>query len=299
MTYGALVDQAAIDPDAFNAFEARGWDEKAAGYDRFFGRITGRLVGPLLDAVSVAPGTRLLDLASGPGYAAAEAVERGASVVGVDVAGAMITLARRLHPGLEFRQADAHELPFDDGSFDAAVANCLILHLGRPDQAMAEFARVLRPGGRLALTAWDLPDRASFLGVFLAAVADAGATPPQDLPTGPDFFRFSVDEEFDALLRRHGLEDRAVTTIAFTHRVATADELWDGFLGGTVRSDRGPARGNSATHPRSLRSARSGISSGRGARASGLRQARQRSQARRRTERRATTPDRRLTPEAQ
>ncbi len=234
--YVAVVGQPAIDPDAFNAFEAGGWEEKAAGYDRFFGRITGRLVEPLLDVASVGPGTRMLDLATGPGYVAARGAERGASVVGVDVAGAMVSLARRLHPGLDFRRADAHELPFDPASFDAVVGNFLILHLGRPEQAMAGFVHVLGPGGRLALTAWDLPERARFLGVFLDAVAEAGATPPEDLPTGPDFFRFSADEEFDAIMRDHGLQDRAVRTIAFTHRVATADELWDGLLGGTVRT---------------------------------------------------------------
>ncbi len=227
---------AAIDPDAFNAFEAEGWEENAEGYDRFFGSITGHLVEPLLDAASVGAGTRMMDLASGPGYVAGRAVERGASVVGVDVAGAMVSLARRLHPGLDLRQADAHDLPFEDGSFDAVVGNFLILHLGRPEQAVAGFVRVLRPGGRLALTAWDLPERARFLGVFLDAVAEAQATPPENLPAGPDFFRFSVDDEFDALFREHGLEDRVVRTVAFTHRVATADELWDGLLGGTVRT---------------------------------------------------------------
>ena len=57
------MGQAAIDPDAFNAFEAEGWEEKATGYDRFFGAITGQLVEPLLDAASVDAGTRMLDLA--------------------------------------------------------------------------------------------------------------------------------------------------------------------------------------------------------------------------------------------
>jgi SAM-dependent methyltransferase len=229
------VGQAAIDPDAFNAFEAGGWEEKAAGYDRFFGDITGRVVDPLLDAAGVGPDTRTLDLATGPGYVAARAADRGASVVGVDVATAMLALARRLNAALDFRQGDAHELPFDDASFDAVVGNFLILHLGRPERAAAEFVRVLRRDGRLALTVWDLPSRARFLGVFLDAVAEAEARPPDDVPTGPDFFRFSVDEEFDALLRDHGLEDREVRTIAFTHRVSGADELWDGLLGGTVR----------------------------------------------------------------
>jgi SAM-dependent methyltransferase len=231
-----VVGHPAIDPDAFNAFEARGWEAKAAGYNHFFGGTTGRFVDPVLDAVSVGPGTRLLDLATGPGYVAARAAQRGASVVGVDASGAMITLAGRLHPGLDFRQLDVHTLPFEAGSFDAVVGNFLILHLGRPEQAMAGFVRVLRPGGRLALTAWDVPERAGFLGVFLDAVAEAGAKAPADVPRGPNFFRFSVEEEFDALMRDNGLEQRAVDSIAFTHRVANANELWEGLLGGTVRT---------------------------------------------------------------
>lgn len=224
-----------IDPDAFNAFEASGWETKADGYDRFVGGVTGRFVEALLDAAAVGEGTRMLDLATGPGYAAAAAAERGASVVGVDIAAAMVAVARRLHPGLEFRQADAHDLPFADASFDAVVGNFLILHLGRPERGMAEFARVLRPGCRVALTSWDYPDRARVLGVFQDAVTEAGAAPPPDLPAGPDLFRFADDHEFDALMREHGLEERTVTTIAFTHHVPSLDELWDGFLAGSLR----------------------------------------------------------------
>jgi SAM-dependent methyltransferase len=229
------VDDATIDADAFNAFEASAWEAKAGGYDRFLGGVTGRFVELLLDAARVREGTRLLDLATGPRYAAARAAERGASVVGVDVAAAMVALAAGLHPGLEFRQADAHELPFDDASFDAVVGNFLILHLGRPEQAMAEAVRVLRRGGALALTTWDFAERVRMFGVFLDAIAEAGATPPDDLPAGPDFFRFSADDEFDALMRDHGLEERAVRRVAFTHRVSSADELWDGFLAGSLR----------------------------------------------------------------
>src|SRR6185436_4084328 len=181
-----------IDPDAFNAFEASGWEEKAGGYDRLVGHVTSRFAGPLLDAANVTRGTRVLDLATGPGYVAAQAAERGASVVGVDVAATMIEVARRLHPDIDFREADVHELPFEDGSFDAMVGNFLIMHLGRPEQALAGFVRALRPGGRIALTAWDFPERSRLLGLFLDAVAEAGAMAPDELPPGPDVFRFSA-----------------------------------------------------------------------------------------------------------
>jgi SAM-dependent methyltransferase len=224
-----------IDPDAFNDFEARGWADRADGYDRLVGGVTSRFAEPLLDAASVKRGTRVLDLATGPGYVAGRAAQRGAVVMGVDVAPAMVSIAARLNPGLDFRAADVHDLPLDDGSFDAVVGNFLIMHLGRPEQAMAGFVRVLRPGGRLALTAWDFPARSRLLGVFLDAVSEAGAEPPEDLPPGPDVFRFSDEAEFDTLMLDHGLEQRTVTTIGLTHEVASVDELWDGFLAGSLR----------------------------------------------------------------
>jgi SAM-dependent methyltransferase len=226
---------AAIDPDAFNAFEVSGWQQRASGYDRAFGSMTSRLAEPLLDAASVATGTRVLDVATGPGYVAGRAAARGASVVGVDIAGAMVELASRSHPGVDFREADAHALPFEDASFDGVVGNLAILHLGRPEQAAGEFARVLDGGGRLALTTWDSPERTPFFGVIVGAVADAGARPPEDIPAGPDFFRFSADEAFDTLLAEQGLEERTVTRVPFTVRFSSPDELWDGLLAGTVR----------------------------------------------------------------
>lgn len=235
-TIGCAMTEPAVDADAFNAFEAAGWEKKASAYDGFFGRLTARLVEPLLDAAEVGAGARVLDVASGPGYVAAEAAERGASVVGIDVAEAMLSLARRLHPQLEFRHANAEALPFPDGAFDAVVGNFVLLHLGRPERAAAEFVRVLGVGGRLALTVWDVPERARFLGVLLDALAAAEASPPKDIPAGPPFFRFADDQELARLLGSAGLEDVHVRTISFTHRESSPDAFWRGILDGTVRT---------------------------------------------------------------
>jgi len=231
----SAVGSPPVDRDAFDAFEAAAWEETALAYERFFSAIAGRVVEPLLAAASVGAGTRVLDVATGPGWVAAQAAERGASVVGVDVAQAMIARARSVHPDLDFRRADAHELPFPDASFDAVVGNFAIMHLSRPDRAIAQCARVLRPGGRLALTAWADPSEHRLAGVFLDAMAQARARPPSDLPQGPDFFRFSDAEEFAAALRQQGLASPAVTAITFVHRFASADELWNGMLSATVR----------------------------------------------------------------
>ena len=230
------MTEAKVDADAFNAFEAAGWETQAAGYEDFFGQITTRLVDPLLDAAEIRAGERVLDVATGPGYVAAAAAERGAVTIGLDNAEAMLSRARRRLPQIEFRRGSVEALPFPDGSFDAVVGNFILLHLGRPEQAAAEFVRVLAPGGRVALTVWDVPEKARLLGVIVDAVAAAEATPPAEIPVGPPIFRFADDREFDRLLRDQGLEDIEVRTIAFSHAAPSPDDLWRGLLGGTVRT---------------------------------------------------------------
>jgi SAM-dependent methyltransferase len=190
----------------------------------------------LLDAAAVGPGKRVLDVATGPGYVAGRAAERGASVVGLDVAGEMVALAARLHRQVEFCRGDAEQLPFDDASFGAVVGNFVVLHLGHPEDAAAEFTRVVAPGGRVALSMWDMPERARLFGVFVDAVEKVGASPPPDIPTGPPFFRFSDDDQLAGLLRDTGLGEIDVRTVGFAHRLESADVLWEGLLRGTVRT---------------------------------------------------------------
>ena len=88
----------------------------------------------------------------------------------------------------------------------------------------------------MALTVWDVPARARLIGVFVDAMAEAGAEPPADLPTGPPFFRFSADGELTALAEGAGFADVAVRTLTFVQRVASPDAFWDGLLAGTVRT---------------------------------------------------------------
>jgi SAM-dependent methyltransferase len=224
-----------FDPDAFNAFEAASWNERAETYEELAGRVTGRLVEPLLDAAAVGAGTRLLDVGTGPGHIAGRAANRGATVTGLDVSAAMVEQARLRYPQIRFQTGDAERLPFADEAFDAVVAGFVLLHLGRPERAAGELARVLAPGGRAALTVWDEPERCRINGVGFEAVAGVGAIPPPGLPEGPPVFRFADEDEFAALLGGAGLVAVSVETIAFTQHVVDADELWDGLMRSTVR----------------------------------------------------------------
>ncbi|CAN5149790.1 hypothetical protein BH20ACT3_BH20ACT3_11240 [soil metagenome] len=134
-----------------------------------------------------------------------EAEARRAQPIGADVADAMISRARAAHPDLAFGQAEAHRLPFPDASFDVVTANSAILHLSDPERAVSGFARALTPGGRVAITVWDLPERCRLFGWVLAALDTAGAQPPPDIPAGPPFFRFADDDELVGLLGTNGL----------------------------------------------------------------------------------------------
>ena len=221
--------------DPFDVFEREGWQHgRAAPYHHGVGPLTSQAVEPLLDAAGAGPGVRLLDVASGPGYGAARAAARGADVVGVDVSAEMVALAAELHPAIDFRVADAGALPFPDASFDAVVSNLLMPHVADLPAVAAELARVLRPGGRLALSTWD-PDAPGFLRALMEAVRAAGATPPSDIPAGPEFFQYARDDEFAALLEGAGLQ-RATVGDARLH---PPDRRPGGFLAklvaGTVR----------------------------------------------------------------
>lgn len=221
----------------FKAFEAAGWSRRASTYGRVTGAITARFVEPLLEAARVGVGMRVLDVATGPGHVAAAAAARGAVPVGVDIAEGMLAVARRDHPQLDFRAGDAEALPFADGAFAAVVGAFVLNHLPRPEVAGAEFARVLASGGRLALSVWDVPERTRFIGLLGDAVARAGEAPSGLRAAGPDPFRFADDEQLRRLLDDAGLEDVVIETVAVRHRVeGDAMALWDGLLGGSVRS---------------------------------------------------------------
>src|SRR6185436_5337986 len=115
---------------AFRAFELRGWSDEhiVTEYLDTFGQVTVQAIPALLEAAQIVPGTRLLDVATGPGYVAAAATERGASVIGIDFSPTMVELAAHRYPALDFRRGDAQTLDFADGSFDAVIAAYGLLH---------------------------------------------------------------------------------------------------------------------------------------------------------------------------
>ncbi len=242
-----------IDPEAFRAFEHEGWERIPQRYHNAFASLTSQMTTPLLDAVGVTTGVQLLDVATGPGYAAAAATKRGAEVVGVDFAPAMVAEARRRYPTVDFREGDAEDLPFPEASFDAVTMNFGLLHLGRPEQALTEAHRVLRPGGRLGFTVWARPEEAIGFQMVLRAVESYGKVDVQ-LPQGPHFFRFSDPQECHRSVLGAGLVSPTVKTIPLIWRLHSPDALFENMFEGTVRT-AGLLRAQSADAIRAIRKA--------------------------------------------
>jgi ubiquinone/menaquinone biosynthesis C-methylase UbiE len=230
------MSEAAGGAEGFKAFEAEGWGKRAGTYGDVLGAMTARIAEPLLDAAGVRHGMRVLDVATGPGYAAERAATRGAHPIGIDIAEGMLEVARARQPELDFRRGDAEKLPFEDSSFEAAVGGFVLNHLPHPERAMEETARVLCPGGSVAFSVWDRPERNRINGVVADAIDDVGVERPPELEGGPDSYRFADDAEFEALLRGAWIEDVEVETLSLTLRIPGADTFWRGFMDSSVRT---------------------------------------------------------------
>lgn len=140
-------------------------ESAAAGYDRAVGNMTRQLLPPLLRAAWLAPGMRVLDIATGTGIAAeaaAEAVGLSGHVVATDISPAMIERAReRLGglPNVSFAVEDGQRLVLPDEGFDVVLCNMGLMYFPDPALGLSEFHRVLRPGGRAVVSVNTTPER--------------------------------------------------------------------------------------------------------------------------------------------
>lgn len=191
--------------EAFRAFIHKGWERAAGNYDAAWSALMGPFAARLVDALRVGPGTRLLDLACGPGYVAEAAHALGAIATGVDFSREMVRVARARNPGIEFREGDALALDFPDASFEAVGMNFGIMHLADPGRAFAEGARVLAPGGWYGFTVWADPAKSPGAAIIHEAIETHGTLDP-GLPRGPEFFAFGDPDDCRKGLAKAGFD---------------------------------------------------------------------------------------------
>jgi ubiquinone/menaquinone biosynthesis C-methylase UbiE len=177
----------------------------AAGDFPAVARLTLWEVGPrIVTAVKIRPGDAVLDVACGTGNAAIRAAEAGAAVTGVDLTPELFEAGRREAADagvtLEWVQGDAEDLPFQDASFDVVLSTFGCMFAPRHAVAAAEIARVLRPGGRLGVTAWT-PEGG--MGRFFRTVG-AYLPPPPPIAQPPALW--GSEEHVGELFEGSGIE---------------------------------------------------------------------------------------------
>ena len=145
----------------------------AEHYDRFMGRYAPTLATALADAAGVTDGMRVLDVGCGPGGLTQELAARTSAdrIAAIDPAPQFAEACRERHPGADVRVGTAEQLPWADGTFDAALSQLVIAFMSDPDAGVAEMRRVTRPGGTVAACMWDIVGGGmTMLRIFWSAV---------------------------------------------------------------------------------------------------------------------------------
>jgi SAM-dependent methyltransferase len=178
-------------------------------------------LGPVLvQATGIGPGDRVLDVAAGTGNAAIPAAETGASVVASDLCPELLEqgsqLAKERGVDLEWREANAHELPFGDDEFDVVMSSIGVMFAPFHQLAADELVRVCKPGGRLGLISWT-PE--GHIGRLWAAMKPYAPAPPPGAQPPP---LWGQEDHVRALL------GDGVTDVVTERRMLTVDQFTDG-----------------------------------------------------------------------
>jgi ubiquinone/menaquinone biosynthesis C-methylase UbiE len=211
----------------------------AASYDRFMGRYSSQLSPQLADLAGVDAGQRVIDVGCGPGVLTRELVARvgAANVAAVDPSEPFVEAARDRLPGVDVRLASAESLPFDDASFDAALAQLVVHFMADPVAGLREMARVTRHGGVVATCVWDFGGERAPLSAFWAAAREFDESVIDE-----SHLAGAREGHLEALLTEAGLTDVRGSTVTARLEEPTFEAWWEPYTFGV-----GPAGAYVAT----------------------------------------------------
>jgi SAM-dependent methyltransferase len=210
----------------------------ADAYDRFMGRYSVPLAPQLADYAAVAAGQRVLDVGSGPGALTTELVARlGADAVSaVDPSEPFVAAAKERHPGVDVQRAAAEQLPFDDGDFDAALAQLVVHFMADPVAGLREMGRVTRERGVVAACVWDHGGGQGPLSLFWEA---AGEVDPE--AQNESNLAGAHGGHLTQLFEAAGLQDVEETALPVSVEHRSFEDWWEPYTLGV-----GPAGGYAA-----------------------------------------------------
>ena len=198
----------------------------AEAYDRFMGRYSKQLAPQLAEFGGVRAGQRVLDVGCGPGALTGELVRRvgGEAVTAVDPSESFVAAAKARHPSVDVQLASAERLPFDDGVYDAALAQLVVHFMADPVAGLREMARVTRPGGVVAVCVWDhAGDRTPLASFWRAARELDPAVQDESALAG------AREGHLGELLAEAGLKSVQEGTVEAAAEFPTFEEWWEPF----------------------------------------------------------------------
>jgi ubiquinone/menaquinone biosynthesis C-methylase UbiE len=209
------------------------YGEKAAGgYERAYAEVSAYFVPYLLRAAHLSPGQRVLDIATGTGRAAEAALAAVGStghVTAADISTSMVEQAKKRigtsAANLLFAVEDGQALSFADGSFDAVLCSLGLMFFPQPDIGLREFYRVLRPGGRVALSVSSVPERSFNLRISVIM----GKHVPELAPVASRIFALGDEAHLSMLLRKAGFEDVVITRESHVFTLPSFDEYFSPY----------------------------------------------------------------------
>ena len=212
------------------------WAGLSAGWEKWDSIIMDQL-GPvstaMIEHLDIADNHLCIDIASGtgePGLSIAKLVPNG-RVVLTDLAGEMLDIAERRAGtqgigNIETRVCSADDLPFGDATFDGVSVRFGFMFFPDMAKATAEFARVLKPGGRLCSSVWVKPDENPWTSIAMQAIATEVALAPPD-PDGPNMFRCAAPGYVSALYEGAGLRDVHEWDVGVELVTQSPEQYWD------------------------------------------------------------------------
>ena len=226
-----------MDAEAYRADSRERWEGAARGWAQYreaLMRDTMEVTRWMLDAAGLQPGHTVLELAAGTGdtgLMAAELVAPGGNVVITDGAEAMVAAARERAKevgaaNVELRTMEAEWIDLPAASVDAVLSRFGYMLLADPEAALRETRRVLRPGGRVALAAWDAAEHNPWLTRIGAVMIERGLM-EREPPGTPGPLAFGVPGRIEELLDAAGFDDVEVQPLDLELHAASLDEWWD------------------------------------------------------------------------
>jgi len=220
------------------------WEAMAPGWERWRTQLADALTPVrewLIRALGPEPGETVLELGAGTGetgFAAAAILGDNGRLISTDFSPDMVEVARRRGTELalgnvDYRGIDAERIELDSGSVDGVLCQSAYMLVADPAAALAETRRVLRPGGRLALSVWGAPERNPWASIGGMILIERGHMPPPE-PGAPGVFSMASEEYTRALLDGAGFRSvrTAEVPVHFGFRSLEDYEQWIIDVGG-------------------------------------------------------------------